>query len=157
RCEPAGGCSSRARGGHQRLPAAAHGRPVDRGGRVARTRAAGQPPGRCVMARMFPLAGLLRLRQIQEEQAASDLAVANARAREIASRQSRARKALGSSSAEVSSPAVLYAVAAARASSRSMLAELDSLDCEHQPVLDQANEAFAEARARSIGLEKLAG
>jgi len=109
------------------------------------------------MARMFPLAGLLRLRQIQEEQAASDLAVANARAREIASRQSRARKALGSSSAEVSSPAVLYAVAAARASSRSMLAELDSLDCEHQPVLDQANEAFAEARARSIGLEKLAG
>ncbi len=109
------------------------------------------------MARMFPLAGLLRLRQIQEEQAASDLAVANARAREIASRQSKARRALGSSSAEVSSPAVLYAVAAARASSRSMLAELDSLDCEHQPVLDQANEVFTHARARSIGLEKLAG
>ena len=109
------------------------------------------------MARMFPLAGLLRLRQIQEEQAASDLAVANARAREIRSRQSRTRDALGTSSSEVASMTVLYAVAAARASSRSMLAELDSLDCEHQPVLDEASEAFASARARSIGLEKLAG
>lgn len=109
------------------------------------------------MARMFPLAGLLRLRQIQEEQAASDLAVANARAREIRSRQSRARDALGTSTAEVASTTVLYAVAAARASSRSMLAELDSLDCQHQPVLDDANEKFADARARSIGLEKLAG
>ena len=109
------------------------------------------------MARMFPLAGLLRLRQIQEEQAASDLAVANARAREISSRQSRAREALGTSSAEVASSTVLYAVAAARASSRSMLAELDSLHCEHQPILDEANEAFTGARARSVGLEKLAG
>lgn len=109
------------------------------------------------MARMFPLAGLLRLRQVQEEQAASDLAVANARSRELRSRQSRSRDALGMSSSEPTTAAVLYAVAAARASSRSMLAELDSLESEHQPVLDQANETFAEARARSIGLEKLAG
>lgn len=109
------------------------------------------------MARMFPLAGLLRLRQIQEEQAASDLAVANARAREISSRQRRARSALANSSSDVASPTVLYAVAAARASSRSMLAELDALDCEHQPTLNLANQIFADARARSIGLEKLAG
>lgn len=109
------------------------------------------------MARMFPLAGLLRLRQIQEEQAASDLAVANARAREINSRQSRARTELGEVTSAATSSAVLYAVAAARASSRSMLAELDSLDCEHRPSLDQANRAFAAARARSIGLEKLEG
>lgn len=109
------------------------------------------------MARMFPLAGLLRLRQIQEEQAASDLAIANARAREISARQRQARSSLASSSSDVASPTVLYAVAAARASSRSMLAELDALDCEHQPTLDRANQDFTEARARSIGLEKLAG
>jgi flagellar FliJ protein len=109
------------------------------------------------MARMFPLAGLLRLRQVQEERAASELATANARSRELRSRQSRALDTLGSSTAEPTNSSVLYAVAAARASSRSMLAELDALDVEHQPVLDQANEAFAEARARSIGLEKLAG
>ncbi len=109
------------------------------------------------MARMFPLAGLLRLRQVQEERAASELEVANARAREISARQSRVRGILGSSSVEAASSTVLYAVAAARASSRSMLAELDALGHEHKPVLDQANETFAEARARSIGLEKLAG
>src|SRR5690606_17012875 len=113
--------------------------------------------GGSLMSRMFPLAGLLRLRQIQEEQAASDLAVANARARELRSRKGRMRDALGESSAAPTSTSVLYAVAAARASSRSMLAELDALDSEHQPVLDQANEVFAQARARSIGLEKLAG
>lgn len=109
------------------------------------------------MSRMFPLAGLLRLRQIQEEQAASTLAGANARSRELRSRQAKTRDALGATGAAPTSTAVLYAVAAARASSRSMLAELDALDSEHQPVLDQANEAFAQARARSIGLEKLAG
>lgn len=107
------------------------------------------------MPRMFPFAGLLRLRQIQEEQAASDLAVAHARAREISSRQSRARTELGEGRNEATNSTVLYAVAAARASSRSMLAELDALDCEHQPSLDHAARAFAEARARSIGLEKL--
>lgn len=109
------------------------------------------------MARMFPLAGLLRLRQVQEEQAASDLATANARAREISSRQQQARRTLASSSTDTASPTVFYAVAAARASSRSMLAELDALDCDHQPTLVRATEDFAQARARSIGLEKLAG
>lgn len=109
------------------------------------------------MSRMFPLAGLLRLRQVQEERAASDLAAANAHARELRARQARMRGALGETSASPTSTTVLYAVAAARASSRSMLAELDALDGEHQPVLDEANEVFAQARARSIGLEKLAG
>ena len=109
------------------------------------------------MPRRFPFAGLLRLRQVQEEQSASDLAVAHARAREISSRQSRARTELGEGRSEATNSAVLYAVAAARASSRSMLAELDALDCEHQPSLDHATRAFAEARARSIGLEKLEG
>lgn len=109
------------------------------------------------MSRMFPLAGLLRLRQIQEEKAAGELASANARSRELRARQARMRDGLGSTSATPTSTTVLYAVAAARASSRSMLAELDALDSEHQPVLDQANEVFAQARARSIGLEKLAG
>src|SRR5690606_2272893 len=109
-----------------------------------------------LMSRMFPLAGLLRLRQVQEERAASDLAAANVRARELRARQARMRGALGETSTTPTSTTVLYAVAAARASSRSMLAELDALDSEHQPVLDEANEVFSEARARSIGLEKLA-
>jgi len=107
------------------------------------------------MARIFPLAGLLRLRQTQQEQTASDLAIANARAHEINSKQDRVRLALSNVSSQAASTSVLYAVAAARASSQSMLAELDALDCDHRPVLDGAARAFTEARARSTGLEKL--
>ncbi|HAM25370.1 MAG TPA: hypothetical protein DCP11_01330 [Microbacteriaceae bacterium] len=107
------------------------------------------------MARMFPLAGLLRLRQIQQDQAASDLASANSRADESSARQRRARAALSTVPAEATSAAVLYAVAAARASSRSMLAELEALDAVQRESRDQASVAFTEARARSVGLEKL--
>ncbi|MCU1525979.1 MAG: hypothetical protein JWO18_2873 [Microbacteriaceae bacterium] len=109
------------------------------------------------MARAFPLAGLLRLRQIQKDQAASDLAVANARLNDSGVRQRRARTALGAVSNEATDTTVLYAIAAARASSRSMLAELEALDCEHREARDEASAEFASARARSIGLEKLEG
>ncbi|MET4782769.1 hypothetical protein [Glaciihabitans sp. UYNi722] len=107
------------------------------------------------MPRMFPLAGLLRLRQIQKDQAASDLSAANARLNESSARQRQARTALGSVTNDVTDTSVLYAVAAARASSRSMLAELEALDCEHRELRDQASAEFTAARARSIGLEKL--
>jgi flagellar FliJ protein len=109
------------------------------------------------MARVFPLAGLLRLRQIQKDQAASDLAVANAHLNESGARQRRARTALGGMPNEATDTNVLYAIAAARASSRSMLAELEALDCEHREVRDQASAEFTAARARSVGLEKLEG
>ncbi|MES2093309.1 MAG: hypothetical protein V4531_05795 [Actinomycetota bacterium] len=107
------------------------------------------------MARSFPLAGLLRLRQVQQDQAAIDLSAANARVAEGSARQRRARSALGATSSEAASTSVLYAVAASRAASRSMLAELQALDCDHRAAQDVANAAFSEARARSIGLEKL--
>ena len=106
------------------------------------------------MARSFPLAGLLRLRQVQQDQAAIDLSTANARVAEGTARQRRARSSLGATSSEATSASVLYAVAASRAASRSMLAELQSLDCDHRASLDVANTAFIAARARSIGLEK---
>jgi flagellar FliJ protein len=107
------------------------------------------------MARSFPLAGLLRLRQVQQDQAAIDLSAANARVAEGTARQRRARSSLGATSSEATSASVLYAVAASRAASRSMLAELQALDCDHRASLQDANTAFTAARARSIGLEKL--
>jgi len=107
------------------------------------------------MARTFRLAGLLRLRQVQEEQAASDLAAANARSRENAARQNRARAALGGVGAEATSSNVLYAIAAARSSSRSMLAELEAVDVHNRANVADAAAAYAAARARSLGLEKL--
>jgi flagellar FliJ protein len=107
------------------------------------------------MSRTFRLAGLLRLRQVQEEQAASDLAAANARSRENAARQNRARAALGGVGAEATSSNVLYAIAAARSSSRSMLAELEAVDVRNRANVADAAAAYAAARARSLGLEKL--
>lgn len=107
------------------------------------------------MARNFRLAGLLRLRQVQQEQAASDLASANSRARESAARQNRARAALGGVGAEATSSNVLYAIAAARSSSRSMLAELEAVGIHDQEKVNEAAAAYAQARARSLGLEKL--
>ncbi|WP_231556235.1 hypothetical protein [Cryobacterium sp. MLB-32] len=46
-------------------------------------------------------------------------------------------------------------MAAARASSRSMLADLDALGQGHLATLAQAQSVFDAARAESIGLEKL--
>jgi flagellar FliJ protein len=107
------------------------------------------------MARQFRLAGLLRLRQVQQEQAASDLAAANAKARDNAAKQNRARAALGGTGADATSSNVLYAIAAARSSSRSMLAELEAVDTRNQAQVAEAAAAYAAARARSLGLEKL--
>jgi flagellar FliJ protein len=107
------------------------------------------------MARAFRLAGLLRLRQVQQEQAASDLASANARAHANAMQQNRARAALGGVSAEPTSSVVLYAIAAARSSSRSMLAELEAVEFRTRAQVDEAAASYAEARTRSLGLEKL--
>ena len=107
------------------------------------------------MARDFRLAGLLRLRQVQQDQAASDLASANSRARESAARQNRARAALGGVGAEATSSSVLYAIAAARSSSRSMLSELEAVETLDRERVRQAADAYAQARARSLGLEKL--
>lgn len=109
------------------------------------------------MARTFSLAGLLRLRQIQQDQAAGDLAVANRRYRETGARERQARAALGSTSADVVDTNVLAAIAASRAASRGMLAELQAMQYEQRESVEAAAETFATARARSVGLEKLEG
>ncbi|WP_157156818.1 hypothetical protein [Diaminobutyricimonas sp. LJ205] len=109
------------------------------------------------MARLFPLAGLLRLRHLQEEQAASTLAAANSRLGESSVQAARARTALGGTPTEATSTQTLYALAATRASTRSMLADLEALRTEQQAEAQRAEQAFAEARAQSIGLEKLHG
>ncbi|MCG2621634.1 flagellar FliJ family protein [Arthrobacter sp. I2-34] len=109
------------------------------------------------MARSFPLAGLLRLRHLQQDQAASQLAAANARLRDSGKSLVQARTLLGESTAEVSDPATLQAVSAARASSRSMLAELQAAETLCRTEAEEAQLAFQQARAQAIGLEKLQG
>jgi len=106
------------------------------------------------MARAFALAGLLRLRQIEKEHAASDLAAANALRRDAGERQARAIAALHSVPAEATDASTLFAMAAARASSR-MLADLSALAAETEARAAAAQDAFREAKKRAVGLEKL--
>jgi flagellar FliJ protein len=107
------------------------------------------------MARAFSLAGLLRLRHLQQEQAEARLSGAHAILRENAERRSRTRAALGATPIDAFDVSTLDAIAAARASSRSMVADLDALRQTQQADVDAARAAYEEARARSIGLEKL--
>lgn len=107
------------------------------------------------MSRFFPLAGLLRLRKLQQDQAALDLAEANARVAALQARRGRARSAVGALGNAPQTVAALNAMAAARSSSRSMLAELDALGRNHQESLDAAQSSYNAARSESVALEKL--
>ncbi|MDD1475657.1 flagellar FliJ family protein [Arthrobacter sp. H16F315] len=107
------------------------------------------------MNRQFSLAGLLRLRRIQQDQAATGLARARSRSSSVRAREAAARRDLSIDDADVVSSASLRAVAAARSSSHSMLAELRGLTTIAQADESAAREAFTAARVRSVGLEKL--
>jgi flagellar FliJ protein len=107
------------------------------------------------MARPFSLLGLLRLRHAQQDQAGAVLAEANDRLREAADERVRAKRTLADEPTEVTDAAMLSALAASRASSRGMLAELDAVTQRRQADADAAQAAFNEARRAAIGLEKL--
>ena len=107
------------------------------------------------MARTFSLAGLLRLRHAQQDQAAGRLAEANDRLRDAADRRLAAKRTLDDGPAQVTDAAMLSAIAASRASSRAMLAELDAVAARRRAEADEAQTAFGAARRAAIGLEKL--
>ncbi|WP_208858859.1 hypothetical protein [Cryobacterium zongtaii] len=109
------------------------------------------------MTRQFSLAGLLRLRHLQQDQAAGDLAVANARLRAAATRIDETRAALEHLPISATGADTLYAIAAARASSRSMLAELAALDAVAQQGVVDAQREFESRKSAAVSLEKLEG
>jgi flagellar protein FliJ len=103
----------------------------------------------------FPLAGLLRLRKIQEDQAAAALNSARGRAELIRERNRRLRETLESHRADAGSMDHIVAIAAARASASSMLLELDALG---RSTADEEARMLAdhqESRRRALTLEKL--
>lgn len=107
------------------------------------------------MGRDFPLAGLLRLRQLQQDSAAGKLAVANSQLRATAAARDDAYLTLAESPLQAADAGTLNAIAAARASSRSMLADLLAVEALQGAALNSAQSEFQSARARSMGLEKL--
>jgi len=105
--------------------------------------------------RRFSLAGLLRLRQIEQDQAASDLANANALLYESSVHERQLRTALAATESEATGTETLYAVAASRAASRGMLAEACALAAARRLAAGEAQHGYNAARARAITLEKL--
>lgn len=107
------------------------------------------------MSQRFSLAGLLRLRHLQQDLAAGDLAAARGRLDATSVRQERARVALGGTASDVTSTSALYAIAAGRAALRSTLSDLTALGEGQADEAAAAEQAFGAARAQSISLEKL--
>jgi flagellar FliJ protein len=110
------------------------------------------------MARAFSLAGLLRVRHAQQQKAMADLSNANRQVRDVAERRAAVSRTLENAvgTKDVTTDAsTLVAIAAARASTRGMIAELDAMADTHRAVAQAAQAAYNEARARAIALEKL--
>jgi flagellar protein FliJ len=107
------------------------------------------------MTRSFPLAGLLRLRKLEEDQSASTLSRARVQAAEQSHRSRSARAAFADSDSGATSPAMLAAIAASRASAVTMFAELTELERQHDMEVELARVAHERAHARALGLEKL--
>lgn len=107
------------------------------------------------MARGFRLAALLRLRHAQQDQAAAALATSAERMRSAADARTRARRTLADQALDVTDAATLSALAAARASTRGMLAELDAVAGQREAEHAAARQAHADARRAALALEKL--
>ncbi|CAH0213845.1 MULTISPECIES: hypothetical protein [unclassified Microbacterium] len=107
------------------------------------------------MSRQFSLAGLLRVRGIQERQAAQQLSRAVLDAQHTQARERNLRAALGGEGTDAVDVRSLAALAAARSASRSMLAEITSLAAVQQKSVDEARIQHAEARRAQRGLDRL--
>lgn len=108
------------------------------------------------MTRSFSLAGLLRVREIQERAAAQRLsrAVIDAQHTEARDRSLRAHLAgAGSEAVDVRS---LAALAAARVAGRTLLADLTTLSELQEQAVDLARTEHADARRAMRGLDRLA-
>ncbi|WP_345075305.1 hypothetical protein [Paeniglutamicibacter cryotolerans] len=108
------------------------------------------------MGRVFPLAGLLRLRELQEKRAAGKLASANSALHGGQERVLRVRDTVAASTAEPVDADALLAIAAARASSRSMLLELNALVESQATHVLNAETDYLQARGSAAMLQKLA-
>lgn len=107
------------------------------------------------MAKPFALLGLLRVRTVQQDEAAVVAATAVRHAHSVRVRRQAVVDELGRSGDAPASPEVMMAIAAARSSSRGMLAELESLITLADADAAAAGAALAEARSKTIPLEKM--
>ena len=103
----------------------------------------------------FRLLNLLKLRKMQEDGVRAELARTRATETDRRRSEQRVRAVLGDSSVDASSIEAVQSIAAARASSSSMLGELETLLAQDHEAVLAAEAAYAEAKTRTTQLEKL--
>lgn len=107
-------------------------------------------------SRSFALAGLLRLRGLQEAQAAGELAAANHKVREHAALHQAVRESIAAPEQAPVDSSTLMALVAARASTRGALLELEGLTDQLETDAVRVRERHRSARVELKALEKLA-
>lgn len=108
------------------------------------------------MTAAFRLAGLLRFRKLQEDQASATLARANGKRRTHAVRTAQARGELAETASQAATATALSASAAARAASRSMLHEFSGLAAALDASAHTAQADLVVAKMAASSLAKLA-
>lgn len=104
----------------------------------------------------FRLSGLMRFRKLQEDQAASDLASANASRRRAEIRRAAATRELTAHEFQTDlGVAVFHASVASRAALRSFATEASVAVEVAATEVQQRELAWSDARKRSVPLEKL--
>lgn len=107
------------------------------------------------MKRGFPLAGLLRIRGIQQRTAAAHLSRAAMEQQRTETRDRQVRAALTASADTPGDVRTLAALAASRVAARSLLTDLDSLRRAQRDEVDAARARLTEARRAEQGIERL--
>ena len=108
------------------------------------------------MSRAFPLAGLLRLRGVQERVAAEHLTRAALEHAQTEARDRHLRSSLTSSADDPLDVRTLAAVAATRVAALSQLADLRTQQQAQAVAVEAARTAHADARIEEHGLRRLA-
>jgi flagellar FliJ protein len=104
---------------------------------------------------VFGLAGLLRVRRLKEERAAHEIVRARSRASELAQDRHQLIEQLDDHAHEARDVRGIHALAAARASTSTMLADLEALALTQRRVVADAEGAHREARREVRTVEKL--
>jgi flagellar protein FliJ len=104
---------------------------------------------------VFGLAGLLRIRRLKEERAAYEVVRARSRASELAAERHQLLEQLDDHAHEARDVRGIHALSAARASTSTMLADLEALALTQRRLLAEAEEGHRAARREVRTVEKL--
>ena len=104
---------------------------------------------------VFGLAGLLRIRRLKEERAAHEMVRARSRASELAQERHQLLDQLEDHAHEAKDVRGIHALSAARASTSTMLSDLEALSLTQHRLVADAEDAHRRARREVRTVEKL--